>query len=161
MCRCLQIQSHYQNIIRMSKASSLRKTDVALMVTLPLTFVSGLLLHAAGHNPDIVTYKPWLLMHIFVGILLIVFSIRHIIQHWTWFKSLFYKFKKHSKITILTALSFILVSITGTLLVFGKGYWNFSHLSPFHGQAGLLFTIFAVWHCLRRINIFKKLNGRS
>lgn len=137
----------------------MRKTDVGLMVAFPLTFISGLLLHAAGHWPGAIAVRTWILIHALAGILLIVFSIRHVVQHWAWFKTPLSKLKKHSTITILTALSFLLVSITGILLIIGNNSWSTSHLPIFHAKAGLLFSVFALWHCLKRIKVFKKLKG--
>lgn len=151
MRRRLQIQSHNQNIIGMSRSSSLRKTDIGLMVSIPLTVISGLILHAVGHDPNSTTIQLWVAIHIFTGILMIIFSVMHIVQHWAWFKTIFRKFKRHSKITMLTALTFVFVSITGLMLVDVKDYWGFTLLPTFHAQAGLFFTVFAVWHCLKRI----------
>lgn len=137
----------------MSKIASLRNTDVGLMVTFPLTIGSGLFLHASGHTSNADAFQLWSDIHILAGILFLVFSIRHIVQHRIWFKTLISKIKTHSKITTLTALSYIMVAITGIFLMIGKEGVN-PHLSIFHSQAGLLFSVFAGWHCLKRINVF-------
>lgn len=128
------------------------------MITFPLTVISGLMLHAATHNPSVINYKPWLAAHIVAAIFFLIFAIKHIYQHWGWFKTFFTSFGKHSKITTITIFFFILVSATGVILMIEKSGEG-SHLSLVHYQLGVLFSIFATWHCLKRLKRFRKLKG--
>lgn len=143
----------------MTNAVSLRKTDAWLIMIFPLTLISGIMLHAARHHSELYVFGPLLYVHILSGFLLIVFSIRHIIQHWPWFKSLFSKFSKHSKVTMLTAIFFVLVSITGLGCIIANGTCGI-YLSHAHSMSAVLFTVFAVWHFLKRIKIFKSLHRK-
>lgn len=142
----------------MNKALKIRRTDIWLMVTFPLTAISGVMIHVANHNPSEMQIQPWLGLHILAAILFLFFAIKHIYLHWRWFKSMFTGFKKRSVITLLAALSFLFVSITGLILVIGKSGGG-SHLSLAHYQFGLLFIVFATWHCLKRLKVFRKLKG--
>lgn len=142
----------------MAKASNLRNTDIGLMITFPLTVISGLVLHATTHNLSVIHFKSWLVAHIVAAILFLIFAIKHIYQHWGWFKTFFTNFRKYSKITSITTFFFILVSVTGVILIIEKSKGGL-HLSLFHYQLGMLFSIFATWHCLKRLKRFRKLKG--
>ena len=86
-----------------AKAKALIYTDMALSLLLPLTLISGLLLHAAGHGFPV--WKGWFGLHGLFGSLFLLFSAIHVKLHWGWFRSMKQGLKRKSRITVFSVVA--------------------------------------------------------
>lgn len=129
-------------------------TAITLAFVSPLTFVSGIMLHAAGHG--IVNERLWLIIHLTVSLVFLVCSIIHVFHHLKWYKTLAKGIGQHNKITICLSVLYVFVILTGLFLIIQKGQ-SPSHLGIFHYQMGILFTILGLWHFIKRFHVLKKM----
>lgn len=128
--------------------------DIALAFVSPLTFISGIMLHAAGHG--IVNEKLWLIIHLTVGLVFLACSIIHVFHHLKWYKTLAKGTGQHNKITICLSVLYVFVTLTGLFLITQKER-NLSHLGIFHYQMSILFTLLGAWHFIKRFHVLKNM----
>mgnify|MGYP001388224871 CR=1 FL=1 len=129
--------------------------DWVLIPLFILTAYTGLKLHIAGHGSNHNIWSDWAVFHIIVSVLFIIVSIFHITTHWSWFKGLFSKgIGKKSKITVMLSVVFLLVLITGVVLL-GVNKAN-SEIGLWHYKIGIATIILSFGHILKRIHILHK-----
>lgn len=146
--QCMNIFSKKFLSAGKAKAKALIYTDMALSLLLPLTSISGLLLHAAGHGFPV--WKGWFGLHGLFGSLFLLFSAIHVKLHWGWFRSMKLGLKRKSRITVFLSLLFLAVSVSGIALAAHLGGF---HLGLFHYQTGLIFGVLGIWHMVRRFPV--------
>ncbi len=128
--------------------------DWILLLCFLLTAVTGVGMHIAGHGTSHLGWEVWAWAHSLFGMLFVAFAVWHAKMHIGWYKSLFKgkSGKKHIT-TILTAIA-IIITITGVVMFAvsgantGVGLW--------HYRIGILFSLFALGHIVKRVPILRK-----
>ena len=126
--------------------------DLVLAAICLLTLITGLIIHAAGHRIVQSNVKIWRVAHIVWGVLFLILSTGHIRAHRGWYKSLPEKFRQRSKVTVCLSAVYLLTSATGLILILHRENTG-THLGILHYQAGILFSILAIWHLCGRMKI--------
>ena len=141
------------------KAKALFITDVAVLLTFLPASISGFLLHASGHNDVHEVWHNWAVIHIFSTLVFTIAVGVHIYGHLNWYKSLFQKeLGNKSRVTIFLSLLMLATIITGNIVLFRHQGPN-SHFGLWHYIIGILFTVIAIGHFLKRFKILR--NGLS
>lgn len=141
------------------KAKTLFITDIAVLLTFLPASISGFILHAAGHNGIHETWHNWAVIHIFSTLVFTIAVGIHIYGHLNWYKSLFQKrLGNKSRVTIFLSLLMLATIITGNIVLFRHQGPN-SHFGLWHYIIGILFTVIAIGHFLKRFKILT--NGLS
>ena len=141
------------------KAKALFITDVAVLLTFLPASISGFLLHASGHNSVHEVWHNWAVIHIFSTLVFTIAVGVHIYGHLNWYKSLFQKeLGNKSRVTIFLSLLMLATIITGNIVLFRHQGPN-SHFGLWHYIIGILFTVIAIGHVLKRLKIL--INGLS
>ena len=141
------------------KAKILFITDIAVLLTFLPASISGFVLHAAGHNDIHEIWHNWAVTHIFSTLAFTIAVGIHIYGHWNWYKNLFLKgLGNKSKVTIVLSLVMLSTIITGNIVLFRHQGPN-SHFGLWHYIIGILFTVIAIGHFLKRFKILR--NGLS
>ena len=141
------------------KAKTLFITDIAVLLTFLPASISGFILHAAGHNGIHETWHNWAVIHIFSTLVFTIAVGVHIYGHLNWYKSLFQKrLGNKSRVTIFLSLLMLATIITGNIVLFRHQGPN-SHFGLWHYIIGILFTVIAIGHFLKRFKILT--NGLS
>lgn len=132
-------------------------TDLLMVIFSILSAFTGIKIHYANDFQTHEICHTWSVIHVLTNIALLIVAIKHIKQHWGWYKSLFKKnnLANKSKITILTTIIFAVTVITGTLLLlFING--QKSSMGFAHYIIGLLFGAMGLLHFIKRWKLFKK-----
>ena len=141
------------------KAKTLFITDIAVLLTFLPASISGFALHAAGHNDVHEVWHNWAVIHIFSTLVFTIAVGVHIYGHLNWYKSLFQKgLGNKSRVTIFLSLLMLATIITGNIVLFHHQGPN-SHFGLWHYIIGILFTVIAIGHFLKRFKILR--NGLS
>lgn len=127
--------------------------DSALILLLILTVFTGIKLHIAGHGVHHELWHNWAVWHTIISLIFILLGIIHVKAHWNWYKGLKRRIKNRSTITLLLSLSFILVAVTGVvLLTYTDG--ESSQIGSLHYKLGLIMLILGIWHFIKRFSVF-------
>ena len=133
-----------------SHRRSQRITDLLLIPVSIATVITGFGLHVAGHDSPHEVWEQWAAAHVVATILFLVLGILHIRHHLAWYKSLFSKgLGKKSRITLLLTIAFLLLVITGIVLIVAIDGPN-STMGHLHYIFGLLLTFLSFWHIAKR-----------
>jgi len=106
-----------------------------------------------------IDYEGWTDIHKISILLLSVFMIFHIIQHWTWYKTIIKKnlITKNKQVFILTTL-FILVAITGYIPwiidLSGNDQTTRKIFLEIHDKLTIILFIFLILHLTKRLKWF-------
>lgn len=138
------------------KAKALFLTDIAILITFIPAVISGFVLHVAGHNAIHEIWHNWAIVHTISTLAFTIAVGIHVYGHWNWYKSLFQKgLGNKSHVTVILSVLMILAVITGNIVLFrhvepnqGLGLW--------HYVIGIILTITALGHFIKRINILVK-----
>ena len=88
--------------------------DWILVFVFVLSAFSGIGLHSNNHE----LWHNWAVFHVLTSFLFFVAAIFHITTHWGWYKGTIKNgLGKKSKITIVLSVVFLLVSVTGIILL--------------------------------------------
>ena len=143
--------------------------SVALLTGVFATF-SGFLLQFSyhmGHHGTIdvhkmvlnIDYEGWTDIHKISILLLSVSMIFHIIQHWTWYKTIIKKnlISKNKQVFILTTV-FILVALTGYIPwmidLTGNSQTTRKFFMEIHDKLTFILLIFLILHVTKRLKWF-------
>ena len=138
------------------KAKRLFLTDLLLLITLIPASVTGFALHWAGHQSDHDLWHNWAVAHVLSTLLLTILVASHIYGHWGWYKSLFKGgIKNKSRVTIVLSVLMLIVVITGIIVLFRHDEPN-SGLGLWHYVIGIIITVVAIGHFIKRHNIMIK-----
>ena len=138
------------------KAKTLFITDIAVLLTFLPASISGFILHAAGHNDVHEVWHNWAIVHIFTTLAFTIAIGIHIYGHWSWYKSLFQKgLGNKSRVTAILSVLMFATIITGNIVLFRHQGPN-SHLGLWHYVIGIILTIIALGHFLKRLPILLK-----
>lgn len=135
-----------------------------------LAVFSGFLIQFSyhmGHHGGIVfnkmvldaNYSEWTVIHKISIVLLSVFMIFHMVQHWTWYKTIIKKnlIKKNKQVFILTTI-FVLVAITGYISWIIDLTLNDQTtrkiFMEIHDKLTIILFIFLILHIAKRLKWF-------
>ena len=133
-----------------SHRRSKRITDLLLIPVSIASVITGFGLHVSGHDSPHEVWEQWAAAHVVATVLFLVLGIFHVWHHWAWYKSLFSKgLGKKSRVTLLLTIAFLLLSVTGVVLIVAIDGPN-STTGHLHYLFGLLLTILSLWHIIVR-----------
>ena len=121
----------------------------ALLLSFILSASSGIRLHFLGHGMGHGTGHLWHSFHLWTSIMLLVLMIIHIKIHWSWYKHWFRKgLGSKSRTTALLSITFLLLALTGIILL--GGVCRRSIMGIWHFHLGWLMIVLAVVHIFKR-----------
>lgn len=136
----------------------MKKIFVVDWILLPyffITAITGIGMHIAGHGTNHLSWEIWAWGHSLSGLLFAIVAVWHVKMHIGWYKSLLKgKSSKNRHITTILTLIGIIITITGVVMFvvsganYGVGLW--------HYRIGILFSLFAMGHIIKRIPILRK-----
>lgn len=126
--------------------------DWILAVVFIVSSISGIGLHVAGHGDSHEVWHNWAVFHVIGSVLFLVAIIFHVITHRGWYKGIMKNgIGRKSKVTVVLSIVFLLLSITGTVLL-GVSGAN-SPLGLWHYATGIIMTAVAAWHIIKRMPV--------
>lgn len=129
--------------------------DWVLTVVFIMSDISGFGLHVVGHGNSHEIWHNWAVFHVLGSVLFLIVITFHVITHWGWYKGIIKKgIGKKSKVTIFLSVIFLLLSVTGIALLGIEG--ANSPLGLWHYKIGVVMTIIAVGHIIKRLSAFRK-----
>ena len=132
-------------------------TDWSLAATFMASAYTGIELHIAGHSANHEIWHNWASAHVLSNILFLLLGLYHMKVHWPWYKVLLQRgLGKKSKISLLLSVIFILVILSGLLLLTVNGANSDTGLM--HYKMGLLLIVFSIIHIykhVRHLQIFR------
>ena len=129
--------------------------DWILIVAFVVSAVSGFGLHMAGHGNSHEVWHHWAVFHVLGSILFLVAIISHVTTHWGWYKGIVKDgIGRKSKVTALLSIVFLLLSVTGVVLL-GVNGAN-TPLGLWHYKIGIITTVIAVGHIIKRLPALRK-----
>lgn len=129
--------------------------DWILIVVFIASVCSGFGLHIAGHGDSHEVWHNWAVFHILGSMLFLVTIVFHLETHWGWYKGFIkYGIGRQSKVTVVLSIVFLLLAVTGFALLGIKG--ANSPVGLWHYKLGIIMTIIAVGHIVKRLSAFRK-----
>ena len=141
-----------------TKEKSVFIIDLILLPIFILVVYTGLKLHIAGHddNYNHNIWEYWTHLHIIVSIVSLFLGWCHVKAHWGWYKGLIKKGVRHkSKITLSLSILFLILTITGVILILFVGGAN-SAIGLWHYRLGLAMILFLLIHFISRFSMLIK-----
>lgn len=100
-------------------------------------------------------WHDWAATHILSCLLFTAFVIAHVKTHWAWYKSLLRNgLGKKSRVTVIVSVLFVLVFLTGCVLLGVEGPG--SGIGLWHYRVGLLSIVLFGGHIIKRIPVLRK-----
>lgn len=129
--------------------------DWILIVVFIVSAISGIGLHIAGHGNSHEVWHNWAVVHVLGSILFLVAIIFHVTTHWGWYKGIIKNgIGRKSKVTAVLSIIFLLLSVTGIVLL-GVSGAN-TPLGLWHYKIGVMTTVIAVGHIVKRLPVLRK-----
>lgn len=129
--------------------------DWILIFVFVLSAFSGIGLHIAGHGSKHELWHSWAVFHVLTSFLFFMTVVSHIVTHWRWYRGMTRNgIGTKSKITVTLSVLFLLVSVTGIILL-GVNGAN-SNIGQWHYKIGIVITVLSVGHILKRISLLHK-----
>lgn len=141
-----------------TKGKSVFIVDLILLPIFILVAYTGLKLHIAGHNNnyDYDIWEYWTHLHIITSIVSLFLGWFHIKAHWGWYRGLLRKgLKQRSKVAFSLSILFLVLTITGIILILFVGGAN-SSIGLWHYRFGLIMIIFLLIHFISRLSMLMK-----
>jgi len=144
--------------VSLTRGKAIFIVDLSLVPIFILIIYSGLRIHIAGntndYNHDVWSY--WAHFHIIVSAISLFVGWLHIKAHWGWYKSLINKgIGKKSKTTLSLSVLFLLLTITGIILMFFVEGGN-SIIGLLHYKLGLIMIPLLIIHLVTRFHLIVK-----
>lgn len=129
--------------------------DWILIVVFIVSAISGVGLHIAGHRSSHEVWHNWAVFHVLGSVLFLVAIIFHVKTHWGWYKGIIKNgISRKSKVTAALSIIFLLLSVTGIVLL-GVNGAN-SPLGLWHYKIGIITIVIAVGHIIKRLPTLRK-----
>ncbi len=138
----------------MANTKSKSAVDIFSMLLVVAAIVSGFVLHKYVWHLHFFSDKTVWYIHEAIGLSLIALIKLHSIQHSFWFKNFKKIPVKRKRVTAILLIAVVIVAITGVILMCGSRSEMISHI---HYIVGILFTLIAIGHVLKRWKIFRSL----
>lgn len=127
--------------------------DWLLVFVFILSAASGIGLHIAGHHCTHEVWHNWAVFHVVASLLFLIAVILHISTHWQWFRGIVkHGAGKKSRVTVVLSVVFLLVAVTGIILL-GVSGAN-SRTGLLHYKLGIVAIVLCTGHILKRIKRF-------
>lgn len=118
--------------------------------------VSGFGMHISGSRCSHDVWHNWAVVHTISSFIFLVAGVLHVETHWAWYKGWFQKgLGKRSRVTAILSIVFVLVSVTGIVLLAAIEGAN-SGFGLWHYRLGIAMTIIGLGHFIKRFPILKK-----
>ena len=126
---------------------TLNTTTLVFFTSLIACIVTGMMLHVDVNHHHIADFTILTYLHLAAVIVMGWLSYRHLTKHSKWFNA--YRKLRWSKKTVNTLMSItgIALVVTGVLILFSAAH----ELSIAHYITGILFTLLALGHSIKRI----------
>ncbi len=158
---------NYLKVFEMEKHIKSLITNSGLLFSGFLTVFSGLLIqfqyHIGHHSKDNYSigldYSSWSLIHKISIVILTVFAVFHITQHWKWYTTVIGKrLMNKNKQVITLSIIFIVVAITGFIpwiidLTNGNELTRKGFIE-FHDKIAIILSIYFILHIVKRFKWF-------
>ncbi|SHF35418.1 hypothetical protein [Dysgonomonas macrotermitis] len=145
-----------QKKISLTKGKSIFIIDLILIPVFVLVIYTGFELHFAGGTNDHDIWSYWCHLHIIVSIISLIVGWLHVKAHLGWYKSIIKNgLGKKSKITLILTFLFVILILTGIVLIFFVEGGN-SALGLWHYRFGLVMTVLLVIHLIARFPLLLK-----
>ena len=129
--------------------------DWALIPVFILSALTGVGLHLAGHGSVHEIWHNWAVAHVAACTLFTIAVIFHIKTHWKWYKGVFRNGSGNkSRVTIIVSCLFVLVALTGFMLLAVNG--GNSGIGQWHWHLGLLSIILFCGHIVKRLPALRR-----
>lgn len=129
--------------------------DWILIPLFLLTSYTGIKLHIVGHGNNHELWHNWAIFHVSSSFLFFITIIFHITTHWGWYKGAKKNgLGKKSRITVVLSVVFLLVLVTGIILL-GVDGAN-SYIGLLHYKIGIVTIVLCIGHLLKRIPLLRK-----
>lgn len=129
--------------------------DWSLLPSFILSAYTGIELHVAGYGNHHEIWHNWAVFHVIVSLLFLALIVLHIITHRNWYKGIASRgIGKKSKIILCLSIVFILVVITGFMLLGVDG--TNTTMGLWHYKTGILMGVFSICHILKRFLVLYK-----
>lgn len=129
--------------------------DWILIPLFIFTAYTGIKLHIAGHSCNHELWHNWAVFHVLSSFLFLIAVIFHATTHWGWYRGIIKNgLGRKSKITVVLSVMFLLVSVTGFILLGING--ENSDIGLSHYKIGIATIILCIGHILRRIFLLRK-----
>lgn len=129
--------------------------DWILIVVFIVSAISGIGLHIAGHGNSHEVWHNWAVFHALGSVLFLVAIIFHVRTHGGWYKGIIKNgIGRKSKVTAVFSIVFLLLSVTGIVLLGVNGAT--SPLGLWHYKIGIVMTVIAVGHIIKRLSALRK-----
>ncbi len=129
--------------------------DWILIVVFILSAFSGIELHCAGHGNNHGLCHNKAALHILTSSLFLITAISHIATHWGWYKAVGINgIGKRDKTTAVLSVMFMLVSVTGIVLL-GINTRH-SYIGLWHYRIGIATIGLSAWHIIKRAHLLRK-----
>lgn len=138
------------------KRRALFWTDLLLIPVFIATATTGIGLYYAGLCKPHEVWENWSLAHVISAVLWLGLGIYHIYRHWAWYKSLLKSAKGKSIVTILLSLLFLILVVTGIILLAVINGAN-SLVGKWHFWLGVALIVFSLIHIITRWRTLMKL----
>jgi len=140
----------------LTKGKPMFVVDVLLIPVFILLTYSGLELYAADSVFNHEEWEFWAHFHVITAILSIVTGYFHIKAHWNWYKGLLKNgLGKKSKITVLISVLFVILIVTGLMLVFFIDGGD-SAVGTWHFILSLVMVVLLIIHTIKRFPLMLK-----
>lgn len=124
-----------------------------LLLTFAASAITGIGLHVAGHGTNHEVWHNWAVAHTILSFVWLVSGAFHIKRHWSWYKAVISKgIGKRSRTTLVLSMVFIVVVITGIVLIACVDGAN-SAVGMWHYRLGVLLILLSVVHLVKRTKI--------
>ena len=117
---------------------------------------TGFIMHWVGHWNNHELWHNCAVAHILSTLLFVITIILHIYYHRGWYKSLFkVGLKNKNRVTIVLTILMLVLVVSGNIVLLRHQGPN-SHLGIWHYVGGIIFSIIAVGHFLKRCKMLYK-----
>lgn len=129
-------------------------TDLLSVALVVAAIVSGFVLHSEVWHMHVYDNTTVWTLHEVIGLFLAALVGVHCVQHSFWFKNYSCIKPDRKRVTTIFLIVGIIVLLSGLVLMFGSRSELISHI---HYACGILFTILAIGHILKRHKLLRSL----
>ncbi len=145
-------------MIKKNKATKKLNNDLYLLAISPIVFISGIFTYISFFVNDIlwIDGHTWMNVHAISSLIIYYFAIRHITDHWSWYKKNWQKFRYSFGYLWLFSILFSLTGLTGFVILFFSGENSLEWLILTHVIFGTLTLYFVIQHIIKYFSAIKK-----
>lgn len=140
-----------------NRATKKLNNDLYLLVASPVVILTGIFTRLSLITEEVLwaDWHTWKSIHAIASIVLYYLAVRHVIDHWKWYKKHWFQFRKGLRHVWLLSLLFALTALSGLLLFFSSGE-SVQGLSSNHVRIGVLTTLLVIYHIVKYFPVMSK-----